>query len=154
MELPMDLRQAQQGDLDRLVAGNRALAAETEGLELPLEALRAGVAAVLADRTLGRYRVAQMDSEVVGQLLTTSEWSDWRAKTIWWIQSVYVWPEARGRGVFRELYRMVREEALETGVGGLRLYVDTRNTAAMETYRRVGMNGDHYRVFETIFSQR
>lgn len=59
---------------------------------------------------------------------------------------------ARRHGVFRTLYVSVRQQAQAAGAGGLRLYVDTRNTAAQAVYRSLGMNGDHYRVFEDMFS--
>jgi len=83
--------------------------------------------------------------------MITFEWSDWRNRMVWWIQSVYVVPDARGRGVFRALYDALRREAQAAGAGGLRLYVDTTNTRAQAVYRALGMNGDHYRVFEEMF---
>ena len=70
---------------------------------------------------------------------------------VWWIQSVYVVPDVRGRGVLRMLYGAARREALASGAGGVRLYVDTRNTRAQAAYTALGMNGDHYRVFEDMF---
>jgi ribosomal protein S18 acetylase RimI-like enzyme len=88
---------------------------------------------------------------VVGQLLITYEWSDWRDRMVWWIQSVHVVPEARRHGVFRALYAFVRREAEAEGAGGLRLYVATTNTRAQAVYAALGMNGDHYRVFEDMF---
>jgi RimJ/RimL family protein N-acetyltransferase len=33
-------------------------------------------------------------------------------------------------------------------VRGIRLYVDKRNTRAQQVYARLGMNGEHYQVFE------
>jgi ribosomal protein S18 acetylase RimI-like enzyme len=83
--------------------------------------------------------------------LTNPEWSDWRDAEVWWIQSVYVWPAARGRGVYRALAAAAAEEAQAAGAAGLRLYVDVRNTAAQQVYTRLGMIGDHYRVFEQMF---
>ena len=86
-----------------------------------------------------------------GQLLITFEWSDWRNRMVWWIQSVYVSPTARRRGVFRALYEHARREAQSQGVGGLRLYVDITNSRAQAVYSALGMKGDHYRVFEDMF---
>jgi predicted GNAT family acetyltransferase len=45
----------------------------------------------------------------------------------------------------------VRREALAAGAGGLRLYADTTNMTAHAVYAALGMNGDHYRVFEDMF---
>ena len=136
-----------------IVEGNRRLAEETERLRLDVATLREGVLALLDGRAPGRYWIAELDGRVVGQLAVTFEWSDWRNRMVWWIQSVYVTPEARGHGVFRALYANVRREAQLAGAGGLRLYVDTTNTRAQAVYATLGMNGDHYRVFEEMFER-
>lgn len=147
------IRAASLLDLDALVSGNMALAEETEGLRLDADTLREGIRALLESRAPGRYWVAEIDSGVIGQLLVTFEWSDWRNRMVWWIQSVYVAPDARSRGVLRALYGTARREAVAAGAGGLRLYVDTTNTRAQAVYAALGMNGDHYRVFEDMFAE-
>ena len=147
------IRAARLEDLDALVAGNIALAEESEGVHLDRSTLREGIRALLESRAPGQYWVAVLDGQVAGQLLITYEWSDWRNCMVWWIQSVYVTPEARGRGTFRALYENAKREAEAARVAGLRLYVDTRNTRAQKVYAAVGMNGDHYRVFEDMFSR-
>jgi ribosomal protein S18 acetylase RimI-like enzyme len=147
----LNIRRADRGDLEALVAGNLALARDTEDLHLDAGTLGRGILALLDGRAPGRYFVAERDGAVVGQLLITYEWSDWRDRMVWWIQSVHVVPEARRHGVFRALYAFVRREAEAEGAGGLRLYVATTNTRAQAVYAALGMNGDHYRVFEDMF---
>jgi ribosomal protein S18 acetylase RimI-like enzyme len=146
-----DVRPATPSDLDAIVAWNAALAEESERLQLDRDTLRAGVRALLDGLVPGRYWVAQLDDRPAGQLLVTFEWSDWRNAVVWWIQSVYVAPEARRQGVFRALYETARREAQAGGAGGLRLYVDSTNTRAQAVYASLGMRGDHYRVFEDMF---
>lgn len=146
------IRAATAADLDVLVAGNAAMALETEQLRLDPATLRLGVAAVLEGRAPGRYWVAEHEGRVVGQLLITYEWSDWRNRPVWWIQSVHVADDARRLGVFRALYAHARAEAVAAGAGGLRLYVDETNTRAQAVYASLGMNGGHYRVFEDMFA--
>lgn len=147
----LQIRPASPADLASIVERNLSLAEETEQLSLDRATLEAGVLALLEGRAPGRYWVAEEDGRSIGQLMITFEWSDWRNRTIWWIQSVYVVPAARGRGVFRALYDLARREALASGAGGLRLYVDTRNRPAQAVYAALGMNGEHYRVFEDMF---
>src|SRR6476619_1846560 len=147
----MTIRPATPDDLDAIVAGNLALAEESENLRLDRETLRAGVLALLEGRAPGRYWVADSEGLIVGQVLITFEWSDWRNRVVWWIQSVYVAPAARRRGVFRALYEHARREAQSQGAGGLRLYVDVTNRRAQAEYWSLGMKGDHYRVFEDMF---
>jgi len=144
------VRTATIEDLDALVAGNQRMAQETEGLALDPATLEAGVRAVLMGDQPGAYFVIEEAGAVVAQLMITYEWSDWRNGVVWWIQSVYVPPEARGRGLYRTLYHEVLERARDAGARGVRLYVDERNTAAQAVYRKLGMDGEHYRVFEQM----
>jgi len=145
------VRAAVMADLEALVAGNAALAEESERIRLDIDTLRQGILALLESRAPGRYFVAEENGRLVGQLLTTYEWSDWRNGMVWWVQSVYVVPDARKRGVLRTLYDVARREALAAGACGLRLYVDTTNTRAQAAYTKLGMTSDHYRVFEDMF---
>jgi ribosomal protein S18 acetylase RimI-like enzyme len=146
------VRPAIPADLVFLVEGNLALAEESERLTLDSGVLRAGVQALLEGQAPGRYWVAELSGRPVGQLLVTYEWSDWRNRMVWWIQSVHVVPAARRHGVFRALYAHARAEAVAAGAGGLRLYVDVTNVRAQAVYRSMGMTGDHYQVFEDMFT--
>jgi GNAT superfamily N-acetyltransferase len=113
----------------------------------------AGVAAALSDPTKGRYFLAELGGQVVGQIMHTYEWSDWRNGCFWLIQSVYVAREARGRGVFRQLFEHLRTLARsEPSVCGLRLYVERHNAAAQQTYRRCGLIDAGYWLMEEDFS--
>jgi GNAT superfamily N-acetyltransferase len=146
------VRAAYPREIATLVEFNRALAHETEGRELDAERLQRGVAAVFEDPARGGYFLALQGADPVGCLLLTSEWSDWRNGVFWWIQSVYVRPEWRGKGVFRSLYRHVLERARATPeVCGLRLYVDLENRLAQRVYRALGMAQAHYQMFELDF---
>jgi GNAT superfamily N-acetyltransferase len=149
----LHVRPATLADLDAIVTGNMKLAEESENVRLDAATLREGVRALLEGRAPGQYWMADLDGQVAGQLLITHEWSDWRNCMVWWVQSVYVAPAMRRRNVLKALYRHVRGEAQAAGIGGLRLYVDNTNTRAQAAYAALGMNGDHYRVFEDMFRE-
>jgi ribosomal protein S18 acetylase RimI-like enzyme len=142
-------RDATRRDLIDIVDFQMAMASETENITLNRHVCTRGVEAVFEDRGLGRYFVAQLGDDLIASLLITMEWSDWRNGVVWWIQSVYVRPEHRRKGVYAALYQHVKKiaESNET-VKGIRLYVDRTNTAAQAVYSRLGMNGEHYLVFE------
>jgi GNAT superfamily N-acetyltransferase len=147
--MPLLIRRAVPGDARILVEYNRRMARETEGKDLSMEVLGAGVAAALADERKALYFVAEEDGAVLGQMMITREWSDWRNGWIWWIQSVYVRADARRRGVFRALYEHVHETACRAAdVIGLRLYVERENQIAQRTYLNLGMEATSYLVFE------
>lgn len=145
----IDYREATPADRDAIVQFQIAMARETEGIELDPATCTLGVQAVFDQPAHGQYYVCEWEGEVVSSLLVTYEWSDWRNGVVWWIQSVYVKPEARRKGIYAGLYTYVRNLAQsDPQVCGLRLYVDQRNEAAQQVYRRLGMDGEHYQVFE------
>jgi GNAT superfamily N-acetyltransferase len=146
------IRDATAADLEFIVRANQALAAETEEQALDPALLRPGVEAVIADPALGRYYLAEIDGQPVGQLLTTFEWSDWRNGLLLWIQSVYVLPEARGRGAFRALFEHLAALAQsDPRICGIRLYVDRANARAQQVYQRLGLHRSNYAVMETVY---
>lgn len=147
------VRPATPDDWRHVVDFNIRLALESEHLQLDPAVLTAGVHAALADPVKARYFLACRGAEVVGQLMHTYEWSDWRNGTFWWFQSVYVQPSARRAGVFRALYRCIEQLAeADPGVCGLRLYVERDNERAQATYRRCGMQDAGYMVMEVDMS--
>jgi GNAT superfamily N-acetyltransferase len=142
-------RGARIDDHEMIVDFQILMARETEAVELDRETCMRGVEAIFADPSLGRYFVAEQRGRVVASLLITYEWSDWRNGAVWWIQSVYVRPEYRRQRVYAGLYDHIKRLVdLDDGIRGIRLYVDRRNTRAQQVYKRMGMNGEHYQVFE------
>ena len=146
------IRDAHSADAGILAAYNSAMAEETEGKALDPERIGPGVANLIADASRGRYWVAESRGRVVGQLMVTYEWSDWRNGNIWWIQSVYIAPEWRRKGVFSALYRHVESlAAAAPDAIGLRLYVEENNERAQRTYAALGMVKPRYLVMEALF---
>jgi GNAT superfamily N-acetyltransferase len=151
--MSITVRPATPADIEALVAGNVAMALEAEHKHLDRDIVQRGVRAVFDDPGLGRYFVAEVEANVVGQAMFTYEWSDWRNGTFWWLQSVYVAPVARRIGVFRALYRHIEALAsADPNVCGLRLYVDRDNERAQRTYRNCGMTDAGYLVMEIDMS--
>jgi GNAT superfamily N-acetyltransferase len=144
-----NIRMATDADAASIIGFQKAMALETEGLELRPETLARGVEAVLNDPGKGTYYVAEGPEGVIASLMITREWSDWRNGWVWWIQSVYVLPGYRGKGVYAAMYAFLKEIVeRNTDALGLRLYVDQRNALACRVYERLGMNGDHYSLYE------
>jgi len=147
------VRDAGMEDAGWIVEFNARMAEETEGKGLDRGVLEAGVRAGLTRPELARYFVAEVDTEVVGTTLITYELTDWRNGVLWWLQSVYVRPEYRGRGVFGAIYRHIERLAREDPEArGIRLYVRDDNEAAMRRYEALGMRPAGYRVYERDWS--
>ncbi|MFO7617831.1 MAG: GNAT family N-acetyltransferase [Bacteroidales bacterium] len=143
---------AVRADSRAIAAFQLAMALETEDLRLDPETVTQGVGAVFDDPSKGFYLVAREGNDLVASLMITYEWSDWRAKSVWWIQSLYVLPAYRQQGIFKRMFGWLAVKAKEGGqVGGIRLYVDNRNTRAQQVYEALGMDGDHYRFYELMF---
>ena len=152
----LHIRPAQEADIETLITYNAALAKETEGKTLCHSTLRAGIRSLLHRPSLGSYIVAEIpdsgNKQLIGQLMITYEWSDWRNGMIWWIQSVYVDPPHRRQGIYRALHQYVIEKAQrEPGICGIRLYVEQNNATAKAAYQTVGLSHAGYLVYETIF---
>ncbi len=130
------------------------MAWETEHVQLCKDTLTRGIEAVLADSQYGFYVVAEDDEQIVGCLLITFEWSDWRCGLFWWIQSLYIRPLFRRRGIFRRLHEFVKTQALtHGGVCGIRLYVEQSNQVAQRAYQQIGMHARSYRMYEQMLPQ-
>jgi L-amino acid N-acyltransferase YncA len=145
----MLIREATETDIPSLLDFQLKMALETENITLDISSLTMGIHRLFKDPTRGRYYVGEENGEVVGCLMTTYEWSDWRNGIVLWIQSVYVAKEHRGKGVYKEMYSHIRQ-LVENGpdLKGIRLYVDKTNKQAQQTYGKIGMNGEHYTVYE------
>lgn len=148
----MKIRPGLMYDIDTLARLQVDMAWETEEFRLDPPTVQKGVAAVIDDPAKGRYYIAEVDGKIAGCLLTVPEWSDWRNGTILWIHSVYVLPAFRGQGLYKALYEHVQNLVKKEPhlYKGIRLYVDKRNTLAQQVYNKLGMNGEHYQLFEWI----
>ena len=143
------IRKATLNDSEAIQAFNIAMALETEGKTLRPESISRGVRALIEDPSKGFYLIAEREGAIVGSLLVTKEWSDWRNGDFWWIQSVYVTSESRRQGIYSDMYRRLQELAKTDGnVCGFRLYVEKENQAAQQTYERLGMQETHYKMYE------
>ena len=145
----MVVREAKLSDIPTLLDFQLKMALETENIQLEIQPLTQGMNRLFRDPTKGKYYVAEEENEVVGCLMITSEWSEWRCGAIYWIQSVYVAAPFRKKGVFTKMYEHIRQLVTEDpDLKGIRLYVDKSNDGASHVYRGLGMNGEHYTVFE------
>ena len=150
--MELKIRRANLADAPVIADLNIRLAEESEHLRLDRACVAAGVEALLSDPGKGIYYVAECNGSVVGQLMITYEWSDWRNGNLWWIQSVYVKEQFRAQGVFKALFRHLENLARASdGVAGLRLYMHADNVRARKTYERLGMKNSDYEVFEMDF---
>lgn len=147
----MNFREAIK-DEHKIIAGfQQKMALETENYHLNIEIVTKGVIAVFNDATKGKYYIIEKEGKVIASLLTTFEWSDWRNSKVIWIQSVYVLPEYRKKGVFNLMYSNIKKNVSENNeYSGIRLYVDKTNTNAQKVYTKIGMQGNHYSLFEDM----
>lgn len=143
------IRKGKKSDSGSIVDFQIRMAKETEQIDLEREIVKKGVDAVFKDPTKGIYFIAESDNRVIASLMITFEWSDWRNGNVYWIQSVYVLPEFRKHGVFKSIYQHVKDIVKnDKNVTGLRLYVDKTNVNARKVYEALGMDDEHYQLFE------
>ncbi len=146
------IRDASAADGPIIAEFNSRLREETEGKTLDPDVIGPGVAAMLADPLKGCYWVAEAEGQIVGQIMVTYEWSDWRNGTWWWLQSVYVREDYRQSGVFKALYQYVEALAQgEASVVGIRLYVENDNGRAQSIYDNLGFRRTGYQMQQKVF---
>jgi RimJ/RimL family protein N-acetyltransferase len=145
------IRKSEPADIAVIAEFQQQLALETENYHLDISIVKNGIKAMFDDRSLGMYFIAERNGEIVGCHSITYEWSDWRNGMVWWIQSVYVVKSQRKHGIFKAMFDNLKEFVQkDPGIVGLRLYVDKTNLRAQEVYQKMGMNGEHYSVFEMM----
>ncbi|MDO9549059.1 MAG: N-acetyltransferase [Candidatus Marinimicrobia bacterium] len=153
MELNLTIRKARIDDTETITNFNIAMALETEGKILAKEKISAGVENLFRHPEYGFYIVAKAGNRVVGCLLITYEWSDWRDGLIWWIQSVYIHPDFRRQGIYRKMYTFIKNLASsENNIRGFRLYVEKENRVAQNTYKNLGMEETGYNMYEEMLA--
>ena len=145
----MKIRRATIEDINIIAKYNYNLAFETEDKKLDMNILTNGVKALIEDENKGIYHVCEIDGKIVGQIMYTFEWSDWRNGTFLWIQSVYVDKNYRGKGVFKTLYNHIKNICdKDKNICGIRLYVERENYVAQKTYKSLGMEECNYYMYE------
>lgn len=147
-DLDLTITQGKASDIDTIVRFQADMAMESEGTTLDRKKLAKGVTAAINDESKGIYLVARAGGKAIGSLMLTREWSDWNNQWYWWIQSVYVMPEYRKKGVYKAMYATLKDMAQENGVSQIRLYADRTNLSAQQVYQRLGMRESHYLMFE------
>lgn len=142
------IREGELKDAETIIDFNQKMAWETEKKQLNEDIIGPGVKAILTDPQKGFYLLYEKEGELLGQLMITYEWSDWRNNTIWWIQSVYVHADHRKEGIYTSLYNEVCKMAKTNGIQTIRLYVEKENFVAQKVYQRHGMSETHYDMYE------
>lgn len=147
-DLDLTITQGKASDIDAIVRFQADMAMESEGTMLDMDRLTLGVSSAINDEQKGIYLVARANDTPIGSLMLTREWSDWNNQWYWWIQSVYVMPEYRKKGVYKAMYATLKDMAQENGVSQIRLYADRTNLSAQQVYQCLGMRESHYLMFE------
>jgi len=144
------IREATNSDIQILVDFQLKMAFETEKIRLDKAELSKGVEYAFYSN-LADYYIAELNDEVVGSLMITYEWSDWRNAIVLWIQSVYVVEKYRRNSIFSQMYKYIKSICENSDkYTGIRLYVDKSNKNAIATYKALGMNNQHYELFEDM----
>lgn len=135
--------------IELLASWQVAMALESEGMPLDLPTVVKGVTRVFDEPQIGYYLIATQNENSAGCCLVLREWSDWRNGFVLWIHSVYTHPAHRGRGVFKAIYNHLKLGVQSSpDLRGLRLYVERANKPAINTYNALGMNAEHYHLYE------
>jgi len=144
MASPYSIREATHADLETIVGFTVREADEAEGVELSGDEVRRGVRGGLEDPGLARYWVAESpEGDVVAATSVVTEWSNFHGGEYWWIQSLFIVPEHRGRGLVERVMDFLADAARTAGALDLRLQVHQSNQRALRAYQRCGFTAAH-----------
>jgi len=150
--MAIKIRKATISDLPVIVDFMLKMAKETEDIILSSAILSPGIESGLKNSNKAEYFIAEIDGKIAGSLMITKEWSDWRNAWVLWIQSVYTVKKYRRMGVYKALYNFIEKKVEKSQeYCGIRLYVDSTNRTAIKVYNKLGMNGNHYKLFERMY---
>jgi ribosomal protein S18 acetylase RimI-like enzyme len=145
------IHKAGKQHLESIVEFQVRMALETEDLHLDKDIVRSGVFHIFDNNHKGYYLIATVNEKVIASLLVLYEWSDWRNGNVIWVHSVYVLPAYREKGIFRQMFEHMKQDVMsDDNLKGIRLYVDKTNSNAQNVYKKLGMNDQHYNLFEWL----
>ena len=145
--MTLHVRRTEIAALKTLVSFAIFEAKEAEGLTKEPERVREGIRTALINDSVAMYWVLENDkSELIGNISVVKEWSDWNCAYYWWIQSMYILPEFRGRGLIEKLIEDIRAAARQERALELRLYVHKKNERAIKAYKKSGFSDSNYQI--------
>jgi GNAT superfamily N-acetyltransferase len=134
-------------DLDTITSFTLAEAWDAEKRRLSPEIVRAGIKECLEDPSIATYWVLESPGDgLIGCASLIRERSDWLAGYYGWVQSMYILPKYRGRGLSGVLIASLRKQAKEEGLHDLRLYVHQDNSQAIKAYLKNGFSQAPYKI--------
>ena len=149
------IRPARSADIETLVEFTVAEAREAEGLHADAAAVRRGVEAAFGESPRSTYWVAEdANGAIIASTSVVREWSDFHGGDYWWVQSIFIRPEYRGRGVLDSLLDALAAAAESAGALDLRLYAHVSNERAIHAYRRCGFADAPYVIMRRPLAPR
>lgn len=144
----LTVRRATEDDLPKLIEFVLAQVKEGEGAIKSEEVVSLGIRRALIDDSLAMYWVLVDEADIpVGCASVTREWSNWNAGYYWWMQSLYIGREQRGKGGMAMVIDAIKAEMIYQGGLELRLYVNKDNLPAKAAYER---NNFYTSVYEVM----
>ena len=147
MDRNVHVREASIDDLNVIVDFIAEEAREAEGRTQDRKTLESGIGEALRDDSIAKYWLLVDGLGVaIGCASVVKEWSDWNAGYYWWIQSMYIAPDCRGKGYLNALIGSIARAARKEKCVELRLYVHERNKTAVRAYEKAGLGVSPYLV--------
>jgi len=141
------VRRATINDLPHIVNFIIQEAVESEGRAADLSKLENGISTALNNEAIAIYwMLVDQDSQPVGCTSVVKEWSDWNAGYYWWIQSLFVVPEHRGKGLLNVMMDAVAVDAKAASSLEIRLYVHRNNARAIRAYHKAEFQPSDYQI--------
>ena len=141
------IREATPADVETLLAFTLQEVYEAEGTHKDVAGVRRGVEGAFRNPPRSAYWIVESaDLRPVASTSIVTEWSDFHGGDYWWIQSLFITPEHRGRGLVELMLDRLTAMAKAAGALELRLYAHNSNARAFHVYRRGGFTDAPYTI--------
>lgn len=134
----LHLRPATRDDVPLILALIRELATYERDLEAVVATEEALLRDGFGERPLFQVTIAEWSNEPVGFAFWFLAYSTWRAQPTLYLEDLFVRPEARGRGIGKEMMRFLARTALQMGCGRFIWQVLDWNTPSIAFYESLG----------------
>jgi GNAT superfamily N-acetyltransferase len=134
----LHLRPATRADVPLILALIRELATYERDPDAVVATEEALLRDGFGERPLFRVTIAEWSGEPVGFAFWFLAYSTWRGQPTLYLEDLFVRPEARGRGIGKEMMRHLAGTALDLGCGRFVWQVLDWNTPSIEFYESLG----------------
>ena len=140
-------------DISTFISFQKIMAKETEGVNLDDSSIAGALEYLINDDSYGKAFMAKLgpNGVSVGTCYINYGYDVLSNKFTIWVQSVFVHPEYRKKGIFSKIFNHLELVARQLNASRISLFVDFSNLPAQKVYEKMGMVRREHSFIERDF---